>query len=121
MVDFTVPPGVDKALVHIIADHVGRDNAISRRDLLHQLHVRGFQINDRIMRDAISELRCEGHLIISTSANNGGYYMDSCPEDFLEFEKHEQTNRAMKILIQRRAMRRTFRQKYGQAVQPNLM
>ena len=55
--------------------HVGREQAIKRRDLLQYLHDLGHEITDREMRAIIEQvpLICSG---------SGGYYLAKTAEDY---------------------------------------
>jgi hypothetical protein len=64
------------AIVMIAMFHVGRENAISRTNLVREIHARGFHQDERTIRIAISEMRRQlGIPIAGTGGKNGGYWL----------------------------------------------
>ncbi len=96
-----MPHGLERALLRVLSYHIGKDNAISRPELLNDLARMGFRVHDRQARKGIEELRNNGHLI-GASSGDGGYYIIA---DQAEFEAYiaEETSRATKILNRLRA------------------
>jgi hypothetical protein len=106
-----LPAGLDRAILGVLAAHVGRQNIISRKRLLDRLApdllkqgVRPTR-QDRSVRLAINQLRKKGYPICSTGGIKGGYFLAASRqelEDYLAIEIHA---RAMDLLEQERLMR----------------
>lgn len=63
-------------IVMIAMFHIGRDNAISRTNLVREIHARGHHQDERTIRIAISELRRQlGIPIAGTGGKKGGYWL----------------------------------------------
>lgn len=75
-------------LLDVFLNHRGRERALTRRQL--RLHI---NLPDRLIRDAISELRLEGFPIVSLDK---GYFWASS-EDLKSYIKRER-HRALSIL-----------------------
>ena len=64
------------AIVQLIMFRVGRENSISRKDMMNELRSRGYRQSERTVRLAISELRSKyGIPIAGTGGINGGYWL----------------------------------------------
>lgn len=74
-----------QAIMDILANHAGADNAISGKNLLAVLRTSGRYIDQRRMRLAISSLRRKGNLICSAPGIHGGYYMPASEAEFIDF------------------------------------
>lgn len=94
-----------------LKSHVGRDNAISRRNLLLQLGPQMVALGmppgrmDRNLRLAIRQLRKIGYPICSTGGSKGGYFLATDPAELEEYLTVEVHGRAMDLLEQEKAMR----------------
>jgi len=112
----TMPPGLDKKILRILAGHLGENNRISRGDLV-KLALYKFSDNDitetddRLVRETISRLRHDGHLICSSSGT-GGYYMASSYDD-VENMRAEMESRAMDLLEQSRTLKKRATEWFG--------
>ena len=82
-------PGLNAAILSILSHHIGRNNAISRGGLCLELDRAGFNVHERLMRLAISQLRKRGNMIGSAPGNDGGYYMIADQDEFDEFARTE--------------------------------
>lgn len=108
-----VDSNLKDAVIFLINLRRGREHAISREELLLQLAQHGFVVEERLMREAIHELRAEGNLIGSFGGIGGGYFiLESWPE-VDEFCEHEFHSRAMDHLAQERVMRHAAGKKIG--------
>jgi hypothetical protein len=86
-------------ILEIIKSHIGEAHAITRGELLDMLLKRGYKLDDRKMRDAISNLRKsfdEGAKICSYQ-NGKGYFYAETKEEFLKYIQ-PQKNRGRTIL-----------------------
>lgn len=69
-----LPPGLTRIVGRIIGYHKGRENAITKQELLSQVKANGYGNSknlSRKIRVAVHELRNEGLLICSTSSGAG--------------------------------------------------
>lgn len=60
----------------VLASHVGKDNAISNRELADMIGT-----DKRTVRQLILDLRLRGHAICSLRKGTGGYFLPAGPED----------------------------------------
>lgn len=87
-------PGLDRAILRVIAFHPGKAKAVAKSDLVTDLRQMGFggQLSfatfERKIRLVIVELRKSGHLICSSSGE-GGYYLAATVEEYEEFAQVE--------------------------------
>lgn len=94
--------------------HRGRDQAISRDELLHQLASHDFaDVEERMLRVMIHELRGEGNLICSSGGLTGGYWMADGWDDVEEYLDHEVRARALDLLEQETIMRHAAGIEFG--------
>jgi len=112
----SMPPGIKKKVLHILAGHKGSNNRIARNDLVKRV----FGIfsddeltdtRDRMVREVIAELRDEGNFICSDSGV-GGYWMASNYED-IEMLAGELDSRAMKLLEKSRTLKARAMEWFG--------
>ncbi len=81
-------PGVERATLRVMSQHVGADHMIGRATLMESLSLLGFGKDlepitfDRKVRVAISALRKAGHLICSSTGGLAGYYLASRREEY---------------------------------------
>jgi hypothetical protein len=88
--------------------HIGRENAISRSDLLSELKSQGYKKDDRTVRLAVSELRAKGIPLAGTGGIRGGYWIlkdKKEADDYLKVELHD---RGVNLLNQESAVRSSF-------------
>lgn len=84
---------VKTAIFSVISNHYGIDNAISAKDLKSLLNFagNGRKIDNREIRNCVSELRKEGNLICSLSGTNEdhknvyGYYIPATMNEYLAY------------------------------------
>lgn len=77
----------------------GRENAISRAKLAERI-----QLSDRSMREAISNARRDGLIIINDQTPAGGYYQTNDVAD-MKRQLRQIHNRAMSLLAQEKHLR----------------
>jgi len=82
---------LDYEVLFILSQHVGKENAISRWQLVEKVigyvpeHLRtNNNMEDREVRDAVSRLRLQGH-VICDMGDGRGRYMAGSVEEFWEF------------------------------------
>jgi len=83
-----MPHGIERAMLRVLSYHMGKENAISKPDLMLELKRLGFRTSERQARACIVELRKHGHLIASSSGE-GGYFLCSSMEEYNEFAQVE--------------------------------
>lgn len=81
----------------------GRENAISRSDL-----VRVLMLPDRTVRKMIQEARCRGELILNDQTGAGYYTSDDLGELKRQYKRNQ--NRAMSVLVQQKYLRRRIKE-----------
>lgn len=112
-----MPPGLDRAVLRVLSQRRGREMAISRDDLLAALRSLGFKVHERQARATINELRKSGQMICSTGGEGGGYWLASSWEELEEYLSREVHPRAMDLLEQEAALRRSGELAWGPAGQ----
>ena len=105
-----LPEGLFRAVLNTLANHIGREKAIRRRDLvllLSPLLRQKYKPSryDRSVRLAINQLRKQGYPICSTGGPNGGYFIAANREELEEYLQLEIHARAMDLLAQEQSMR----------------
>ena len=70
---------VKNALKALMVKHRGKQNAIKRRDILHELGL--LEKDDRNLREQIAELRREGFPVMFSTSRPQGYFL---PDDITE-------------------------------------
>ncbi len=97
---------LERAVLVILAYHVGRDAAISGQCMLFELQGQGFDLSEtRYFREVINSLRKQGMPIGSTGGIKGGYWL--CKDwselgPMLQVQFHDF---AMDLLEQEKAMK----------------
>ena len=109
-----LPSGLDRALLSILRFHIGKDNAISRDDLLEMLKMHGWETGDRAVRLQINLLRKQGVLICSCGGRNGGYYLARDWSELLDYINAELHPRAMDLLEQEAALKVGAKREWGE-------
>ena len=84
-----MPAGLDRAVLRVLSQRVGREQAIGRGGLVRIVGRLGFSAHERQIREVIKELRREGHLICAAAGKNGGYWMAADRKEFDEFGRQE--------------------------------
>lgn len=108
-----LPPGLERSIMRILQWHVGRAKAISRDALLEGLVECGFRVTDRVARAQINELRKLGHVICSAGGEGGGYWLAADWAELIEYHEMELHSRAMDLLEQEKAQKRTAEMLWG--------
>jgi len=108
-----MPPGLDRAIMRALSFRVGKENAIPRKDLLISLTAQISPLNDRVMRAQINQLRKSGYMICSTGGAGGGYYLARDWDELLDFVNQEIHARAMDLLEQEKALKKTAEKRWG--------
>jgi hypothetical protein len=112
MVD-ELPAGLDRAVLRVLSFHVGRDQAISRGDLVVAIAQHGYFMHERAVRAAINLLRKQGQPICSTGGEDGGYWLAKDWDELDEFIVREFHSRAMDLLEQEGALRKKGEELWG--------
>ena len=108
-----LPHGLDRAILRVLSYHVGRENAISRQDLLEAVASHGFIVQDRQLRLAINEQKKQGVMICSTGGVNGGYWLAANWSELQEYIDRELHSRAMDLLEQEQALKAAAEKRWG--------
>ena len=105
---------LEKAVLLILAYHVGSENKISGKKMLFELNGAGFDLSEtRYFREVINNLRKQGMPIGSTGGKKGGYWLCkdwSEMEPMLRVQFHDF---AMDLLEQEKAMRNGAARMWG--------
>jgi DNA-binding GntR family transcriptional regulator len=97
------------AALQIFEEWRGSRRALSRKDLCHRLGC-----DDRILRQAVRELRCQGHLIVADP--NGGYRFAQCGEEVFGYTSSLKSRiQALREVTE--AMEAQARQRFGEPVE----
>jgi hypothetical protein len=116
----TMPVGLERAVLRILSQRVGRTLVIGRMSLVNETMKMGFQANERQIREAIKYLRRQGHLICSAPGSNGGYWMAANLTELDEFGHQEFEAKISDMSETWRAMKKAAKKKFGTAVQERL-
>jgi hypothetical protein len=108
-----IPEGAEQAVLKVLRFHVGRDGAISRGDLLRDLHRNGWKLHERELRATINQLRKHGAPICSTGGQGGGYWLAADWDELSEFIDREHRARIADLSEQVRAMSREAERRWG--------
>lgn len=96
-------PGVKRAVLRVLSYHVGRQNAVSRTELVAETN-RLVPCHDRQVRLVVNELRKEGALICSTGGIDGGYWLAQDMEELRAYLDAEVWSRVGDLTQQAQAM-----------------
>lgn len=96
-------------VLHLLQRHVGADRAVKAPDIAATLG----QSTDRAVREAIRQLRRDGHLILSSISPPYGYFLAASREEWCEFRDRNLRPRAMDILETAKAMAEAAQRRYG--------
>ena len=107
-----LPPGLDRAVMGCLRWYIGKDNAISRADLLDQVS-QHIPIQDRQLRLAIHELRLSGVMICSSGGVGGGYYIAADWSELQEYLDREVRSRALDLFEQEKALKLAAEKQWG--------
>lgn len=110
-----MPPGLERAMLRVLSARRGREMAISREDLVAALRSLGFRVHERQARACINQLRKDGQMICSTGGADSGYWLASSWEELEEYLEREVHSRAMDLLEQEQALRKSGELAWGPA------
>jgi DNA-binding transcriptional regulator PaaX len=116
MID-ALPHGLDRAILLVLSNRWGRNQAISRTNLVKAVAQMGFPVNERAVRLQISQLRKQGALIGSAPGEDGGYYLVVTAQEFQEFVDTEYLAKIKDMQETLSAMRQSAREVFGEAWQ----
>jgi DNA-binding transcriptional regulator PaaX len=116
-----MPPGLDRAILRVVSQRMGKRSAIGRKDLVKQVAMLGFHAHERQVREAIKTLRREGHLICSAPGETGGYWLAENMADYADFEQSELLAKIADMSETMSAMRKSAKEKFNDGVQARLI
>jgi hypothetical protein len=108
-----LPAGAERALLRVLSFHKGREQAISRGELVEALRSHGFKLHERAIRALINQLRKDGQPICSTGGEDGGYWLAANWDELNDYLDREVHSRAMDLLEQEKALRSTGEKLWG--------
>lgn len=114
-----MPAGIDRGIMSVLRFHVGKERAIQKGEIIEDMKRMGYYCHERQFRERIHELRRQGWLIASLSAD--GYYLVANKIEYSEFRESEFTARIDDLSITRSAMDTAAKQQFGEAVQVGLL
>lgn len=101
-----LPPGLEREVLRVLQGCVGREQVISRGNLLRC--VRSYpgleRVHERAVRAVINKLRKDEHPICSTGGEEGGYWMAESWEELGEYLDREVRSRLGDLAEQERAL-----------------
>lgn len=115
-----LPEGLDRALLRVLSFHVGRQNAIVKGDILRDLALHGYRVNERTFRAQVNQLRKDGYLICSAANDPVGYYLPGSAEEFEDFVHQEYLAKIADMQEVLSAMQKSARQQWQQPAQARL-
>lgn len=120
-----MPVGLDRAILRVLSYHRGREQAIGRSELVHQVAQLGCAATERQVREEIKQLRRgkngqEPCLICSAAGEDGGYYMAETLAEFEEFAQVEFIGKIADMSETLSRMRESANKIFGSGVQPAL-
>lgn len=108
-----IPVGLERTVLHILNFHKGRDQAIGRGELVRTCGQMGFRVHERVVRQAINDMRKAGTPICSTGGEDGGYWLAANWEELIEYVEREIHSRAMDLLEQEKSLKQAAEQRWG--------
>ncbi len=115
----SLPPGLERAILRIVTQYT-RANPISRGNLTAHCAMLGVRTTERVVREAIKQLRRQGHLIGSAAGEDGGYYMVRTRDEYEEFMRIEFGAKIYDMLETKSAMDKSAREQFGDGHQLGL-
>ena len=100
------------AVLEILSRHVGAGTAIQARDIARACALQG-KYADRPVREAIRQLRQQGHLILSSVGREPGYFLAASRQEWEEFRDGNLRPRALDILETAKAMGQAAASRWG--------
>ena len=113
-----IPPGLSTHVARLLSSHIGRNQAILGDELTRRLQSQYPRLDQRVVREAIHQLRRDGMLICAAPGASGGYYVASSWSELEEFASRELRSRAMDLLETEKRLLRSAERQFGP--QPNL-
>lgn len=116
-------PEVDQRMVAAVIRIVNRYTAlepIGRGELVNLVRSRGYDVDERTVREAVEAARNFGQLICSRSGSNGGYYMARDLDEYQEFRQREYMAKATTMLATVKAMDKGAQREFGTVQQGEL-
>ena len=109
---------LQRNILDILCWHIGRKKSIKRDDIIHELAKRGLvegvdSNTERRVRDAIHELRNQGHIICSVAAGDGGYFIAAEKDEVFEFIDTEIQPRINDLSKTKKAILDSARKQFG--------
>ena len=108
-----MPSGIDRTILGILMYHVGKENAISRDELLVKSKL-SWDISDRGLRDQINSLKKSEFLICSTGGVGGGYYLAQNWDELEDYIGHELLSRIKDLSEQRKSLQLGGKKLWGE-------
>jgi hypothetical protein len=106
----------EKAVLKIIQERKGREQKIGRKLLLYLVRKDiNLAISDRALQEIIENLRANGNLICSTSADGGGYYTPQSWDEWKSFS-NEQMSRVKRISEKNAKMKKAAKRAFPDAL-----
>lgn len=116
----TMPAGLERAILRVLAKRVGRENAVGRKDLVKLIYSLGIESHERQVREAIKDLRRDGHLICSAAGEDGGYYLAATLAEYHEFMEREFNAKISDMAETKRKLDAAAREQFGEGAQMRL-
>lgn len=116
----SMPAGLERAVLSVISQRVGCANAVGRYTLVKMVADLGFNAHERQIREAIKQLRRDGHFICSSAGKNGGYWMASDREELEMFGHQEFVSKIADMSETWRKMQKAANERWGTASQRRL-
>lgn len=84
-----LPAGIERTVLRIVSQYTA-ERSISRGQLVADCRRMGFpKVSERVVREAIKQLRRQGHLICSAPGVDGGYYLARSKAEYHTFREAE--------------------------------
>lgn len=116
-----VPKEVEERIAAILQNHIGQENSIGRTPLVALVCKTQPGTSERVVRQAIHNLRRDGQLICSMPGVNGGYYLAANKAESKEFREREIRSRALDLLETDKVMFAAEVRKFGEAIQQSFL
>jgi len=108
-----LPPGIDRAVMRILTERVGQENAIIRGAFVAMVKAYGYNVTERQVRYCVNQLRKRGVPICSTGGESGGYWYASDWDELLDYIHRELDSRISDLMEQRRALKDQAEKTWG--------
>lgn len=117
---------LDKAVLHILLRHVGKQNALERWTLVEMIDVDVVPMHlrnddhpvDRLIRSSVARLRSQGHLICDLGDGNGRYMAKSAEEFWEMYAAYIKPIRTRAAVA--KAMKKAAERQFPSLMQPSL-